>query len=703
MKSPKEFLKEYKDLAGTVEKKPLQKLWIVFVMVCLLMCGFNICSGYKGMAFVTSGMAVWFIISGILFWNKKVEYMIYCALIFMAIVLAYFTIGGGADGFSVIWVLLVPSVCMYFTGMYHGGIFSVLFAFFTTIYMWTPLHEIGYSYSETFLARFPIVYMFDTVACLLMQYQVMVYRTNQENLLRQAESANRSKSEFLANMSHEIRTPMNSIMGMCELILSDEISDEVRENSNNIYLSGKNLLGIINDLLDFSKIESGKMELIEETYQLSSLLNDVINMAVARKGDKDIEFMVDCDPNIPDKMYGDEIRIRQVLINLLTNAIKFTREGGVLLKVSAREESYGVNLRFVVRDSGIGIKQENLQKIFKSFSQVDTKKNRAIEGTGLGLAISKRLVSKMGGFIKVESEYGVGTEFMVVIPQKVVETKKVIEVKEKEKVRLLAYFNLKKMNHPFIEDAYKKIITNIGRDFDIKYDVSSSLTRTKALLESDAAFTHIFVGREEYLSDEEYFNDCANKLSVIVVQDHKNRIKLPANIRNIYKPFYVLPVGNAINGERLSFDIGTRSKKGQRFVAPDAKILVVDDNMMNLKVAMGLLKPYKVSVRTADGGMEAIQILKKQQYDLIFMDHMMPELDGIETVHRIRELNIEHCQNVPIIALTANAVSGAREMFLQEGFQDFLAKPIDTIAMERILKRWLPKELIMQKEEKDGE
>lgn len=702
MKSPKDFLKKYKELAGIVDRKPLQKMWIVLILASMFTCFINIFSGHKEMVYTTIGMIVWFIISGVLFWNKKIEYMIYSALTFMGILLVFFMVSGGIDGFSVLWILLVPSVCMYFTGLYYGGIFSTLFIFVTVIYMWTPLHKLGYAYSEIFLTRFPVVYIFDTVACLLMQYQLMSYRANQENLLHQAESANQSKSEFLANMSHEIRTPMNSIMGMCELILSEEISDEVRENSNNIYLSGKNLLGIINDLLDFSKIESGKMELIEETYQLSSLLNDVINMAVARKGSKDIEFMVDCDPNIPDKLYGDEIRIRQILINLLTNAIKFTREGGVVLKVSAREESYGVNLRFLVQDSGIGIKEENLQKIFKSFSQVDTKKNRAIEGTGLGLAISKRLVSKMGGFIKVESEYGVGTDFMVVIPQKVVETKKIIEVKEKEKVTLLAYFNLKKMQHPFVENAYKKIINNIARDFGIRYYASASINKTKELLNSEISFTHLFVGREEYLQDEEFFKEWADKLSVVVVQDQKNRIKLPQNIRNIYKPFYVLPVGNAINGERLSFNVGTSNRKGQRFVAPDAKILVVDDNMMNLKVAMGLLKPYKVSVRTADSGMEAIRILKKQEYDLIFMDHMMPELDGVETAHRIREMDIEHCQNVPIVALTANAVSGAREMFLQEGFQDFLAKPIDTVAMDRILKRWLPKELIMQKEENDG-
>jgi len=195
----------------------------------------------------------------------------------------------------------------------------------------------------------------------------------------------------------------------------------------------------------------------------------------------------------------------------------------------------------------------------------------------------------------------------------------------------------------------------------------------------------------------------AKEMDVIVVQDHKNRIKLGEGVRNIYKPFYVLPVGNAINGDRLSFNVGTEKMKRQNFEAPNANILVVDDNMMNLKVAIGILKPYKMSVRTVDSGVEALRVLQSQQFDLIFMDHMMPEMDGVETVHHIRAMQGEYYQQVPIIALTANAVNGAREMFLDEGFQDFLAKPIEMGSMERILKRWLPKEMLVYKEDGNGE
>lgn len=694
-----EIIRDFKEKFGDIERKPLIIIWGLFGIVCLIMFMVNCISGSARMAYITGGSAIFSVVTLFFLRKRKVRYMIFCSIPLIFTLMIYFVVSGGENGFSSIWLLLVPVVCLYIFGMYYGSILCLSLLVFVTAYMWTPLHQLGYAYTSTYLLRFPIVYISETVMCIVIQYRIAKYRINQNKLLEQAENANRSKSEFLANMSHEIRTPMNSIMGMCELILNEEISDDIRDNCNNIYISGKNLLGIINDLLDFSKIESGKMDLVEDKYQLSSLLNDVINMAVARKGEKEIEFMVDCDPNIPDKLYGDELRIRQIVINLLTNAIKFTREGGVLFRVTARREEYGVNLIFSVKDSGIGIKEENLQKIFQSFSQVDTKKNRAIEGTGLGLAISKRLVTKMGGFIRVESEYGKGTEFTVVIPQKVTGEEAVIKIKEPEKVRLLVFIGTDKYRNSFVKRSYMDIIRNMGTKFGISYCMLESIQLIKKELESENRYTHLFLAREEYMQDKEYFDSLVKKIDVVVVQDQKNRIKPGEGIRNIYKPLYVLPVGNAINRERLSFDVGAANMKRQSFMAPEAKILVVDDNMMNLKVAIGLLKPYKMAVRTADSGVEAIRIMKNQRFDLVFMDHMMPEMDGVEAVHQIRELPEEYFRNVPIVALTANAVNGAREMFLREGFQDFLAKPIETGAMERILKRWLPKELIVQKEE----
>ncbi len=568
--------------------------------------------------------------------------------------------------------------------------------------MWTPLHELGFQYTQTHFTRFPIVYFFETVVCMIIHYQMWCYKQEQKELLEKAEAANRAKSDFLANMSHEIRTPMNAIMGMCELVLAeDDISGDVRDNCNNIHLSGKNLLGIINDLLDFSKIESGKMELVCDYYDISSTLNDVINMTMARKGDSPIEFVVDCDPNIPHRLYGDEIRIRQVMVNLLTNTVKFTKEGGVLLTVSARPERYGVNLLISVRDSGIGIKKENLHKIFKSFSQVDTKKNRAIEGTGLGLAICKQLVKKMGGVIHVDSEYGKGTEFTVVIPQKVINEAPLATVQEKEKMKILCYIRFSKYSHPFTKENYKKIIKNMGVNFELNYKVCRTLEEAKYILANEPDYTHLIISREEYQEAEGYFKGMAEKMEVIVVQERKNHILLPENIHNIYKPFYSLAVANVLNGKKAGFEVGTQDVFKGRFTAPNARILVVDDNIMNLKVALGLLKPYNMVIRTAESGEQAIEMVKTKEYHLIFMDHMMPGMDGVEATHIIREMDGDYFKNVPVIALTANAVTGAREMFLSEGFRDFVTKPIEMNAMERVLRKWIPEDLIEHEEEGD--
>lgn len=262
-----------------------------------------------------------------------------------------------------------------------------------------------------------------------------------EKSVEEARQAERYKSEFLANMSHEIRTPMNAIVGMCELILREnDLGESVRENCFNIQASGRSLLAIINDILDFSKIESGKMELINDEFNIASTLNDVIIMSEARKGDKKIEIFVNSDPNIPRGLVGDEVRIRQVMINLMTNAVKFTEHGSVTLTVSHTKQDYGINLFVAVKDTGIGITEENIEKLFTSFRQVDTKKNRSVEGTGLGLAISKQLVTQMGGFINVKSEYGVGTEFRFVIPLKVKDERPIVEVKQPQNIRAVGFF-----------------------------------------------------------------------------------------------------------------------------------------------------------------------------------------------------------------------------------------------------------------------
>lgn len=545
-----------------------------------------------------------------------------------------------------------------------------------------------------FLMRIPALFAVQILLAVVI-YKINLSHVSLASSAEKAMRAEQSKSEFLANMSHEIRTPMNAIVGICEIILRDHnISDSVREDCYNIQASGRSLLSIINDILDFSKIESGKMELVEQEYNIASTLNDVINMAMTRKGSKKIEIIVQVDPDIPSGLIGDEIRIRQIIVNLITNAVKFTNQGAVTLKISQTVQEYGINLNVAVIDSGIGITPENLEKLFTSFQQVDTKKNRSIEGTGLGLAISKKLITSMCGFISVRSEYGKGSEFRFVIPQKVANQEPFICVKNAESVNAVGYIDMHKFDNPVTPMKYKELITDMINGLHVKCRWFSNADALKEAIATDT-ITHCFIGKEEYISNKEYFAAAAKKCEVIIVQDRVNAVIPGDNMKCIYKPFYALSVVSALNNESVVLNINERRGAMIRFIAPKARVLIVDDNIINLKVAVGLMRPYRMQMMTAESAKAAIAMLRSKDIDIVFMDHMMPDIDGVEATQMIREMDDEYYKKLPIIALTANAINGVHEMFLAAGLNDFIAKPIELSALDRVLKKWLPPQSIL--------
>lgn len=390
-----------------------------------------------------------------------------------------------------------------------------------------------------------------------------------------AESANKAKSAFLSNMSHEIRTPMNAVVGMTEILLREPHSEKETGYLHNIKNSGLALLTIINDILDFSKIESGKLEIMEEEYFPASMLSDLKMIFQNRLGEKKVELQFDIDAGLPVKLYGDSMRLRQVIINIGNNAIKFTDRGFVRLTVKAQEKSGDdVRLFVSVRDSGQGIRAEDLQKLFGAFEQVDKKKNRSKEGTGLGLAISKQLVELMGGSMGVKSEYGQGSEFYFTICQKIRSEETVGELWE------------------------------------------------NAVTEKEAP--------EDY----------------------------------------------------------------QEFTAPEARILITDDNEINREVAVLLLEPLQMQIDTAENGAVALEMIQKNRYNLVLMDHWMPVMNGVEATVALRRLEGEYYQKLPVIALTADAMEDSKREFFEAGMNDFVAKPIEMKEICAKLKLWLPKELM---------
>ncbi len=412
-------------------------------------------------------------------------------------------------------------------------------------------------------------------------------QTMSESLMHQieiADSANRSKSAFLSNMSHEIRTPITAVLGFNEMILREADDKDILLYAENVKNSGNVLLGLINDILDFSKIEAGKLEIIPVDYDLSSMLNDLVNMVRVRAEEKGLSLMLDFDSQIPRILNGDEIRVKQIITNILTNAVKYTEQGMVSFAVGyedIEEEPDEVMLRVAVRDTGIGIREEDIKRIFSEFERIDEKNNRNIEGTGLGMSITQSLLKMMGSSLKVESVYGVGSVFSFELKQKV-----------------------------------------IRRD----------------------------------------------------------------------------PLGNYQTSYTKS--ISARERYKSRFTAENARILMVDDNATNLLVFRNLIKQTLVKVDTAESGEKALGLCGDEKYDIIFLDHMMPGKDGIETLHELKEMNDSPNVDTPVISLTANAVSGAREVYIREGFSDYLTKPIDPEKLEEMMLAYLPKDKIYKSAEK---
>jgi signal transduction histidine kinase/CheY-like chemotaxis protein/HPt (histidine-containing phosphotransfer) domain-containing protein len=495
-----------------------------------------------------------------------------------------------------------------------------------------------------------------------------------------SDEKNRSKSSFLARISHEIRTPMNSILGMSELVMRKDISKEVHEYISIINQSGISLLAIINDILDFSRMESSQFHLGQKEYFCSSLINDIINMMRIRFMNQAVEFFVYVDAGIPAQLIGDEIRIRQVLINLLSNAVKYTRRGFISLDVHYKKiDEDKLELIFTVTDTGIGIKEEDIKKLFSDFTRIDSSHNYHIEGTGLGLPIARTLCRAMDGDITVSSEYGKGSIFTARIIQSFSNPKKLASIDQPETKRVLLY-----------EERLTCLKYSIAAMEEIGIDpiCPSSLQNFIAELET-GEYDYAFV-------PSAHAQDCVRALeksgssSQLIVMTELGMASIFKNMSSIMMPIYSITAANIFNGITCQ---NTRIHKEYyaNFMAPAAKVLIVDDISTNLKVAKELMAPYQMEIHTCMQGADAVEMSKNNGYDIIFLDHMMPGMDGMEAAAAIRGLN-DTGKQPSIVMLTANAGSEQKDIFFRSGIDAFLEKPIEIKKLDALLERWIPRE-----------
>ncbi len=498
------------------------------------------------------------------------------------------------------------------------------------------------------------------------------------------EQATQSKSDFLANMSHEIRTPMNAIIGMSEMAMREPLPLAAKEYINQIKAAGQTLLTIINDILDFSKIESGTVDIHPAEYTPMLLVDDIVNAIITRIGTKDIEFIVDIVPDLPQVLYGDHIRMNQIILNLTNNAVKFTRHGQIKLKIFyTMSDADSMMLQVFVIDTGTGIRKEEMNRLFDAFQRADILRTRQIEGSGLGLAITRQLLERMDGSLDVVSEYGKGSCFSFAVPQKIINSEPGVTVPNAKSICAAGL-----TSSVYVAEQLQTDIERLG----ISYMPLES-EQELAHLSEWYDVNYLFIEHAMFSDEVEHFVRSSPDITAVLIVNYQTILEYDIpNMVIVKKPLYILNIAEIFNNE-LYQNKPQENPALFDFIAPDATILIVDDNAVNLTVAAGLLETLNMQIDTALSAQDAIEKVARHAYDLIFMDHMMPEVDGVEATHIIRRFYTNY-DNVPIIALSANAVDGAEKLFLREGMNDFVPKPIELKVILSALRRWLPKEKI---------
>ena len=504
-----------------------------------------------------------------------------------------------------------------------------------------------------------------------------------DNKTKEAEE---DMEDFLTNISHELRTPVNVVNGMSTIFLNNSDSEEVET----IRDAGIRLSYQIEDIQDFTENKRGDIVLEEEKYMITSLVNDVLSSFRILEKNQELEFIVDLDPNVPTMLKGDIKKLHKIIRHLIDNAVKFTKRGGIYVRVGAIPRPYGVNLIIEVTDTGSGMSRKAVSKVSTGMYQANKKRNRSTGGIGLGLNIVHGFVHKMKGFVVIESDGMHGTTVRVAIPQEVIDSTPCLVVNKDTPKNIVFYTMPEKYKIPAIRDFYRTMATHLAAGLDLNLYSVAGLEDIKEKMK----VTHIFTGAEEYESASDILDMIAEEgITVAVSAVSGFKVNKDSKVIVMPKPLYGFPVVKVLNGAGQE-DIAGEDENILKPMFDGIKALIVDDEPMNLVVATGLFRQYGLVTETADGGKESVDKCANNDYDIVFMDHMMPEMDGVEAMKLIKKQALDQGKKIAVVALTANVVSSAREMFQREGFDGFIAKPIDVIEFERVMKHLIPSERI---------
>ena len=565
------------------------------------------------------------------------------------------------------------------------------------MYHWLVLGTITPDMEDTEVVRLVLGVCVTVGAISIARYRInrrLETRRDFDKTLRELETAGRQNAVFLSNVSHELRTPINMVIGISEVVLEKEKSPEIKKDMLSVQLAGKRMSTLINNMLDYTEIVEGTLTPSMHEYMITSVLNDVITMSVMQGGSSPLEMVFDIDPKVPAVMMGDSEKITHVLKIIVENSIKFTEEGGINVCVGCRKESYGVNLTIDIYDTGIGMTDSQMNQMFDDFYQADTGSSRLASGLGLGIPIARGLLHAMGGFIHFESKDRQGLEAHIAIPQVVVDDSPAVSLDNPEKLCIACYFRPERFSCDEVRGYYDKLIYHLVDGLGIEGYQAHNFEGLLKLLDTHP-LTHVFIAQTEYEGNMDYYEGLSQKLRVGVIVDRDYEPKKNSRLMIIRKPFFALSIANLLNGEADENEFEEAQAAGRKpFSCKGVRVLAVDDEEMNLVVAKGVLGSYGIQVDTCQSGKEALERCGNTPYHMIFLDHMMPGFDGVETLRRIREMNGGMYEDLPVVALTANTISGAREMFRNEGFTEFIPKPIERTVLERVLRKSLPEECI---------